>query len=84
MLIHLESNVLEVVWPPFLSHVTICISYLSLSKKSHNTVSAYLLPITFPCRIAHHEGFTNNLFIVQDVRGDEMSAQDSGYLFAHT
>ena len=40
-----------------LSHVAIFISYLSLSKKSHNTVSAYLSAITFPCKIAHHEGF---------------------------
>ena len=43
---------------------------------------AYLSAITFPCKIAHHEGFTNNLLSVQNVRGDEKSAQDSGYLFS--
>ena len=41
---------------------------------------AYLSAITFPCKI---EGFTNNLLSVQNVGGDEKSAQDSGYLFAH-
>jgi hypothetical protein len=46
-----------------LSHVAIFISYLSLSKISHNTVSAYLSAITFPCKIAHHEGFANNLLV---------------------
>ena len=58
-----ESYGLEVVWPPLLSHATIFISYLSLSKNSHNTVSAYLSAIHFCCKIAHHEGFANNCLV---------------------
>jgi hypothetical protein len=45
------------------------ISYLSLSKISHNTVSAYLSAITFPCKIAHHEGFVNNLLVSKMLEG---------------
>lgn len=45
-----ENYGLVVVWPPILSHVTIFISYLSLSKQSHNTVSAYLSAINFVVR----------------------------------
>ena len=52
-----------------LSHVAIFISYLSLSKISHNTVSAYLSAITFPCKIAHHEGFANNLLVSKMLEG---------------
>jgi hypothetical protein len=57
------------LWPPSLSHVTQCIAYLSLNKKSHHTVSLYLSALNFECKLSQLEDFSNNFIIRKMLEG---------------
>lgn len=56
-------------WPPPLSHVTTFIAFLSLSKKSHSTVSTYISAINFKCKMSQFVDFANNFLVRKMLEG---------------
>lgn len=60
---------LQNVWPPPVSHVSTFIAFLSLRKKSHNTVSSYLSAINYRCKRYQQNDFSDNFIVRKMIEG---------------